>query len=392
MSSALLFTYGFVALMTAINGLRKPSPPTSRFPPLWLPAMLVGEAPWSYLAGRMVIAGTLVALGGTTLAMGRSGLLMVGAAQVMQLESARRSQVGAKRIGLRPVAAPFWQRLTSWPFKIPPGVERIEGLEYLPELTMDLYRSDVDRPPAPALIYVHGGSWGGGDPRRQFRTVTHHLASQGWIVLTIRYPLSPAATFPDHLVGVNRAIHWARTTGQEFGIDPGRLTIAGGSAGAHLAALAALTNGKYQPGFEDADTSVAAAVVLYGIYDFFNRNRTRFDWPLIPNRVMKATSEQAPDRFREASPIDQVNADAPPFLVVHGTHDSLVPPDESRYFAQALAAAGADVELLEVHGAQHAFDALGGIRTRALAARIEQFLDQTLSRRHHPPPEGIIDA
>jgi acetyl esterase/lipase len=335
--------------------------------------------------------------------MGQMGLALVGTSQVMQLVAIRRAYRAAGAGGVEPVETPMWQRIASWPFVTPKNVERLEDIEYSPGLLLDLYRPRQMRGPAPTLIYVHGGSWGGGDPRRQFRTVTHHLASRGWVVATVRYPLSPQATFPDHLVGVNRAIHWARTQGSEWGIDPERIAIAGGSAGAHLAALAALTNGVHQPGFDEADTSVAAAVVLYGIYDFFNRNRTRVDWPLIPVRVMKTTPDRHPDLYRQASPLDQIHSEAPPFLVVHGTHDSLVPATESIHFVDELSKAGVPVQYLPIYGAQHAFDVLGGIRTRVLAAQVEQFLNVALSGRsasqdvalpgrHNVSSRGIIDA
>jgi acetyl esterase/lipase len=181
-------------------------------------------------------------------------------------------------------------------------------------------------------------------------------------------------------------LHWVKTKGAErFGLDPDRIAVAGGSAGAHLASLAVLSNGYHQPGFESADTSVRAAIVLYGIYDFFNRNNTRVNWPLIPNRVMKAAVADAPDRYREASPIDQVRADAPPFLVIHGTSDSLVPIAEAEFFVEALQTAGAPVEFLPVRRAQHAFDILSGVRTRALAVRIEHFLESALSEAATEP-------
>jgi acetyl esterase/lipase len=343
--------------------------------------MIVGEAPWLYIAIRTVITAVLVLAGGLELLMGRIGLALVVTAQLMTLEAARRAYAGARRLGQRPVDVSLLQRLASLPYVVPDTIERIEG-EYAPGLAFDLYRARNSTGPSPTLIYIHGGSWGGGDPRRQFRTVTHYLAESGWVVLAIRYPLSPGATFPDHLFGVQEAIQWARTAGTTLGVDPDRVAVAGGSAGAHLASLAALTPG----------SGVSAAVVLYGIYDFFNRNRTRFDWPLIPRRVMKTTPDRDPEAYRRASPLDQVRADAPPFLVVHGSHDSLVPVMESRYFAEALAAAGASVQLVEVHGAQHAFDALGGVRTRALAAVIQEFLDQAVSGRHQPPTRGIMEA
>ncbi|HUO45889.1 MAG TPA: hypothetical protein VM470_03540, partial [Acidimicrobiia bacterium] len=104
MSSAFLFTYGLVTLLTAINGVRHPSPPSSRFPALWLPAMLVGEAPWVYLILRTTIAGGLVLAGGTALLMGRLGLVMVGGAQLLQLEIARRGLAAAWRSPDQPVS------------------------------------------------------------------------------------------------------------------------------------------------------------------------------------------------------------------------------------------------------------------------------------------------
>jgi acetyl esterase/lipase len=344
--------------------------------------MIVGEAPWLYFAVRLVIAGLLVAADGLALTMGWIGLGLVGIAQIMQLETARRAYFGARRLSHRPVKVTWHQLVSSLPFQVPRSIERVEGLEYAPGLGLDLYRAPGTNSPSPTLVYVHGGSWGGGNPRRQFRTITHHLAGNGWVVINIRYPMSPAATFPEHLHAVELAIRWARSTGTKHGVDPARVAIAGGSSGAHLAALVAL--GTQEP--------VSAAVVLYGIYDFFNRNKTRFDWPLIPRNVMKTTPDRSPELYRSASPIDQVHPDAPPFLVVHGTSDSLVPIGESRFFVEALHEVGAKVVLIEVHGAQHAFDALGGVRTRALAVVIQEFLDREVSGRHQPPTRGIMEA
>ena len=381
MSSALFSVYAVMALLLACNALRGSSPPTSRFPALWLPAVLVAEIPWFWFLLRIVASVGLIALGALDLPIGRLALWLMAIAQVLQLELIRRAAVSAREIGVERARAGWWERLTGWPYRIPSDVERISGIHYGPALTLDVYRRRSPRSePAPCLVYVHGGSWGGGDPRRVFRTVVHHMASQGWVVMTIRYPLSPTATFPEHVIGVNRALHWLRAEGAgAFGLDPDRIALAGGSAGAHLASLAALSNGNHQPGFELADTSVKAAIVLYGIYDFVNRNKARADWPLIPVRVMKATVTEAPDRYRDASPVDQVRGDAPPFIVIHGTNDSLVPIAEAEFFVNTLRNAGAPVQFLRVRWAQHGFDVLGGVRTRALAVRIEGFLDSILS-------------
>ena len=364
--SAALLVYGFLALFMTVNGLRGPSRPGARLPALWFPAVLVAEAPGMWFILRPFFTGILVALGGLQSPVGIWGLGLVGGSLLFQLELIRRGRISARELSERQARASWWERLVGWPYRLPAGVTRLTDLTYAPGLSLDLYRGP-DRS-GRCLVYLHGGSWGGGDPRRQFRTVIHHLAANGWIVAAIRYPLSPVATFPDHLNGALRIFDWIGADGPAHGIDPSRVAIAGGSAGAHLASLAAL----------GARGRIRGAVCLYGVYDFFNRHRHRYDWPLIPQRVMKVSAEAAPDRYRAASPLDQSHPGAPPFLLVHGTSDSLVPVAETTVFSAALEENAVPVELIRVRWGQHAFDVMGGARTRALAVRIEEFLDRTV--------------
>ncbi|MDH5505228.1 MAG: prolyl oligopeptidase family serine peptidase, partial [Acidimicrobiia bacterium] len=130
--------------------------------------------------------------------------------------------------------------------------------------------------------------------------------------------------------------------------------------------------------FEEADASVAAIVSLYGIFDFVNRNLTRPDWRVIPVAVMKATPAEEPELYRLASPIDHVRQEMPPMLVVHGSIDSLVPPQESRAFVEAAERVGGRVEYFEVPGAQHAFDAVNSPRTRAVVGVVTRLLEVTV--------------
>ena len=112
------------------------------------------------------------------------------------------------------------------------------------------------------------------------------------------------------------------------------MALAGGSAGGHLATLAAFT-----PGHDDE--RVDACVGLYAIYDMANRNRTRAHWAKVPNVVIRATVEQAPARYRDLSPIDRIHDATPPMLVIHGTRDTLVPVREGEQFVEAMRDAGA---------------------------------------------------
>ncbi|HEY5684675.1 MAG TPA: alpha/beta hydrolase [Acidimicrobiia bacterium] len=386
MVPGLFFTYSLVALAMTVNALRRPVLPPSRFPPLWLPGLVTTEMAGFWFVSRIAVAVVAGVAGAWTSTVGRTGFILLGAAQAGLVGVMARNRASRGRLhrsaGTESPPARGWARLFSRHIRRPEHVDLVCEVEYHQGLTLDLYRHTAHRgEPSPTLVYVHGGSWTGGGPHKQARPLFHHLAERGWIVATIRYPLSPAATHPEHLIGVKRALAWCKTTGAAAGVDPDRVAIAGGSAGAHLASLAALTADRsdLQPGFEHLDTSVAACVPMYGVYDFLNRNGTRWDWPVIPQAVMKATAEHAPEAYRDASPIDQIHPGAPPFLVVHGTHDSLVPPLEARHFVDALGAVSRSaVRLLEVDGAQHAFDAFASPRTRVVVAHITRFLEDAV--------------
>ena len=376
MIPATLFVYGSLALFMTANALRPPSPPMSRFPALWLPAVLVAESPVMFLLIRSAVAAVAVLAGVDRNPVGRAGLWLVGLSLLLQPVLIWRARKSASLLGTRRVQMSWWETLTSWPYRVPADVERLSDIEFAQtdtglKLAFDLYRPKLRNNRLPCLVYLHGGSWGGGDPRRQFRPIIHHLAQQGWIVASIRYPLSPQATFPDHLQGPLGFLDWLDENAIDFEIDPDRVAIAGGSAGAHLASLAALSG----------DKRIKAAIGLYGVYDFFNRHGHRVDWPVIPLRVMKATASADPDRYQLASPVDQVYADAPPFLLIHGDYDSLVPIAETNFFAARLTAVDAPVEVVAVRWGQHAFDVLAGSRSRALAPVIEDFLTRQVLAR-----------
>jgi acetyl esterase/lipase len=364
MIASLFFTWFFAAGLWTLNALRRPVPPHRRLPPLWLPGMLISELAPLYLVLRALVAWAFIGLGALNDPVGLAGLALFVLSELGLFVLMARTIVSARETG----HSPSIFTLPKVYERLPTGVELRSEVHYWDGLTLDLY-SQPGVSSAPTLIYVHPGSWMRGRPGRQARPLFYRLADRGWVILDIRYPLSPAATFPDHIIGVNRAIAWAKADGVEYGVDPDRVAISGGSSGAHLAALAALTWDEpgLQPGFEDADTSVVARVPFYGIYDLLVRNPTRYDWPFIARYVMKARVEDRPDLYRLGSPLDQVRADAPPFLVIHGEFDSIVLASESRHFVEALADTGAPVDYHEVHGAQHGFDAVASLRTRAVA-------------------------
>jgi acetyl esterase/lipase len=371
MISALFFTWFFAATLWTVNALRRPVPPGRRFAPLWLPGMIVSElAPWLLIV-RTLVALAFIRAGALDLTIGRAGLALFVVSELGLVPLLVRSWRSAREAGTSPTPIGLLRART----RVPAGVVATRELRYWNDLTLDVYALPGARA-APALIYLHPGSWMRGRPGRQALPLLYRLAATGWVVLDIRYPLSPVATFPEHLIGVKRAIAWAKDEGSSLGIDPARVAIAGASSGAHLAALAALTwdHPDLQPGFEKSDTSLIACAPHYGIYDLLVRNPTRYDWPFVARHVMKAQPLEAPELYRLGSPLDLVRPDAPPFLVVHGSFDSVVLAEESRVFVAALRLAGGDVEYHEVRGGQHGFDAIASLRTRSVGRLVADFL------------------
>ncbi len=241
-------------------------------------------------------------------------------------------------------------------------------------------RSDLPRDgKAPVLLQVPGGAWMIGWRRPQAYPLMSHLVSRGWVCVSMNYRVSPWHTWPDHIVDVKRALAWVKENIAAYGGDPGFVAISGGSAGGHLTALAALTAGdpKFQPGFEDADTSVVAAVPYYGRYDWYSTEadgRAEFV-EVLERLVVKHKLDTHRHIYLDASPIRYVRPDAPPFFVLHGTDDSLIPVVEAREFVEALRAVSkSPVAYAELPYAQHAFDIFGSPRAHRSAEAVARFL------------------
>jgi len=263
-----------------------------------------------------------------------------------------------------------WRRLVL-PVRLQdPDVEKVKDVAYAEDgrraHRLDVYRPRDHREGCPVFVYVHGGGWVMGDKREQGIPMMLHLAAHGWVCFTVNYRLSPKATFPDHLDDVLLALRWVKEHAGEYGGNASFVATSGGSAGGHLAALAALT-----------DDTVDTAVPIYGVYDFTNRHGLRSDGFIkyfLERQVMKLPFETNREAYEQASPIDRVHAGAPPMFVIHGANDSLVPVQEARTFVAALRASGARVAYAELPGAQHAFEVFRSVRTAHVVDAIARFL------------------
>ena len=233
-------------------------------------------------------------------------------------------------------------------------VERTPDLRYGPageRNLLDVYRHRSRPTGAPVLIHLHGGRYTGGAKNSQSLPLLYHFAERGWTCVSANYRLRPEADLRDHLVDAKKVIAWIREHGPAHGADPRLIVLAGSSAGAHLASLTALTHDDpaFQPGFEQADTSVTAVVGLGGYYGPY---------------------DDAP----RSSPSAHARPDAPPFLLIHGSHDTLVPAETARLFADRLRAVStAPVIYAELPGAHHAFDLFPSLRFAAVINAIEAF-------------------
>ena len=271
-------------------------------------------------------------------------------------------------------------------------VEKAGTVQYGPHPRVNLAdiwrRADLPRDgKAPVLLQVPGGAWAIGMRRPQAYPLLSHMADRGWVCVSIDYRVSPRHTWPDHIVDVKRALAWIKENIADFGGDPEFVAITGGSAGGHLASLAALApdDPQYQPGFEDADTSVVAAVPIYGRYDWVSTHgdgRKEFI-AFLQKFVVKKRIAVHKQVYLDASPIKRLRPDAPPFFILHGEDDSIIPVPEGREFAEAVRNTSTSVvAYAEIPHAQHAFDFYyGSPRAHYTAQSVEKFLSWVHAKR-----------
>lgn len=285
-----------------------------------------------------------------------------------------------------------WRSLVN-PFRMRQvDVRATRRLPYAPggrRFELDVY-THRDRPAgAPILLQVHGGGWVIGNKDQQGIPLMMHLAARGWVCVAMNYPLSPRARWPEHLVALKRALAWTREHADEYGADPGFVAVTGGSAGGHLAAMLALTanDPALQPGFEDADTSVQACVPHYGVYDFTADSGSRFARQRLDSllrRYVMGPDARYPEDYRAASPLYRADGKAPPFFVIHGRNDTLVPVAEARAFVERLREVSVSpVAYAEIGGAQHAFDLFPSIRSAHVVRGVQRFLGVCLARHRN---------
>jgi len=374
-------------------------------------ALLATELAWLWLPLQVLLAGLFIAGGALDHTLGKLALLILLATWpglVWSIWKSTRAEATIERalldgLGLsyrgeisdeargklrREVSFDDWKKPFSFGH---PDVEVLRHIPYGPlgvRQQLDIYRPKVlPEDGCPVLFQIHGGAWMLGDKGGQALPLMYHMASKGWICVAANYRLSPSVGFPTQLLDCKRALCWIRENGAEYGMDTRFVAITGGSAGGHLTALMGLTENRkeLQADSPDTDTGLQAVVPFYGVYDFMVRydqhvNRNVIQ-KFLSGRVMYETPEQNPALWDLASPVAQVHSEAPPFMVWHGSLDSLASVNDGRVFADRLREVSRNpVVYVELPGAEHAWELLHSLRTEHTVDGVHRFLEWTRAR------------
>lgn len=232
---------------------------------------------------------------------------------------------------------------------------------------LDLYLPDLPAGKlAPAVVWIHGGGWTTGDKAQgREQNVGRNLAAAGYVVASINYQLG-AGAWPQNLLDCKNAVRFLRVHAAEYGVDPARIAVAGGSAGGHLALMVAFTaDREWEPAapYPGVSNAVRAVIDFYGPTNHLTRVET--DDQGRPTgklkeadtaRVFGGSRTEDPTPWRVGSPVNQVHAGVPPVLILHGDRDATVDLGQSVELDRILAAQGVAHEFTVVKNAGHSFD------------------------------------
>lgn len=244
------------------------------------------------------------------------------------------------------------------------------------ELKMDVYYPSENNGRFPVRMYVHGGGWSKGDKAQGAGAIEiPELQKAGFLVVSVNYRLAPEYVFPAMIEDVKCAVRSLRAHADEYNLDPNRIGVWGGSAGGHLVAL--LGTSDESAGFDvgeylEYSSRVQAVVDMFGPTDLTVQFEGGYEGA---SRVFDGFDATL------ASPVTYVTADDPPFLILHGEKDALVPIEQSEILLAALQSVGVPAELVPVVNANHSFKPDGGEISpsrREIAQLVVAFFEETL--------------
>lgn len=303
---------------------------------------------------------------------------------------------------------PFVAAQPTAPPQLPPGVKLDRDIAYIPSgddaQKLDLYYPEkrADKP-LPLIVHIHGGGWRGGS---KYPCPVVHMVNRGYVVASVEYRFSQKALFPAQIQDCQAAIRWLRAHRADYQIDPERVGVVGGSAGGHLSALVGTAGGKkvFSPigGNEEQSDRVQAVCDYFGPKNFASvmqqaeedkniKNIFQFNTPSDPySGLIGVSLINHPQQTAAVSPIHYVSPETPPTLMLHGTHDALVPYAQSEEFESALKAQRVPVWLQKLPGSGHGGGAFGKPQVTTL---INNFFDKYLRGRDvaiELVPEAVV--
>lgn len=236
----------------------------------------------------------------------------------------------------------------------PGGTTIIHDLEIaklgeFPLLADMAYLKEKSAAPRPVMYIIHGGGWVGGS-----KNLNLDWAQKGYFVFSVDYRLSKVAKWPAQIEDCKLALRWLRAHAKEYNIDPNKVGVYGHSAGGHLVCcMATLTDPKWDVGdYKDQSSAVQCVVDLAGPSDLTTYFKNQ---PKSIEGLFGQAGVDDPKILAEASPVNHMRTDLPPFMILHGDMDKAVPISQAEEMVAALKKAGSPAQFITVHNAGHSF-------------------------------------
>jgi acetyl esterase/lipase len=281
----------------------------------------------------------------------------------------------------------FWHAKPQ--LKIPTSIVHLQDIEFTQNqeraLRMDILHPKISTKLMPVLVWIHGGAWRSGDKKEGLKHLVS-FARQGFFCASIEYRLSHEAIFPAQIEDCKCAIRFLRAHAREFHIDPHHIGVWGVSAGGHLAALLGTTHHIQEfegsGGWQNYSSCVQAVCDWFGPTDFLRINDFPRNIDFAPANSPEAALiggliEENQDKAAKANPITYVSKEAPPFLIVHGDKDLLVPLNQSQLLFNALQNVEVEATFEIVKGGKHGDK--NKFTSRNLSKKIENFFKKHLT-------------
>ncbi len=270
------------------------------------------------------------------------------------------------------------EKLINMSPEVPADIEEIKDIEYKningKSLQLNIYKPKNCAKSSPILVFIHGGGWRSGQ-RTDYSVYTVAFAKKGYITATVSYRLLKDSPYPACAEDITDAVQWFYTHGDQYGYDPDRIALIGGSAGAHLALLAAY-EWKKPHALNDTVTvplaphRIKAVVDIYGPIDLtteYARSQS------LVTTFIAHSYQEAPELYREASPIQYLDKNDPPTMILHGTSDNLVPISQSDLLKARMDSLGVPNVYYKVPLWPHAMDVVQRVNDYAQDKMTEFF-------------------